>query len=59
LSVASLTPVADESAYTAIVAKKFSMTGSPTLVLNTDYAATDIPTPDGIGPTGGQVYLRE
>ncbi len=57
--VASVKPVADKSAYTAIVAKKFTMAGSPTLVLNADYGTTDIPVPDGIGPTGGTVYLRD
>ena len=59
LSVASLLPVADKSAYTAIVAKKLQLSGNPTLVLNADYGATDIPTPDGVGPVGGTVYLRE
>jgi hypothetical protein len=58
LSVASLRPVASESAYTAIVAKKLSLIGSPTLVLNADYADTDVPVPDGVGPTGGTVRLR-
>lgn len=59
LTIASLQPVADESAYTAIVARKIQMSGSPTLVLNANYAATDIPVPDGVGPTGGQIYLRD
>lgn len=59
LVVASLLPVADQSAYTAIVAKKLSMTGSPTLVLNTDYGATSVPVPAGVGATGGTTFLRE
>lgn len=59
LSVASLRPIADASAYTAIVAKKLSMSGSPTLVLNADYSATDVPVPAGVGPTGGGVFLRD
>lgn len=59
LEISSTQPIADQSAYTAIVAHRFRMLGTPTLVLNTNYAATDIPTPDGIGPTGGQVFLRE
>ncbi|MEZ5919937.1 MAG: pilus assembly protein TadG-related protein [Parvularculaceae bacterium] len=58
LEVKSGMPIADSSAYTAIIAKRFSMAGSPTLVLNTDYSATDVPTPEGVGATGGQVYLR-
>ncbi|WP_428409601.1 TadE/TadG family type IV pilus assembly protein [Hyphococcus sp.] len=59
LAVASLLPVADQSAYTAIVAKKLSMSGNPTLVLNADYAGTDVPVPEGVGPVGNTVYLRE
>lgn len=59
LRVAALRPVADASAYTAIVVNKLQLNGSPTLTLNADYGATDIPVPAGVGPTGGQVYLRE
>lgn len=59
LQVDSLMPIADESAYTAIVSRFIRMSGSPQLVLNTDYALTDVPVPDGIGPSGGQVFLRE
>ncbi len=59
LMVASLLPVADQSAYTAIVARKLQMAGNPTLVLNADYSATDIPVPEGVGPVGGTVFLRE
>ena len=59
LSVSSLRPVADQSAYTAIVARKVDMKGSPTLVLNTDYSLTDVPVPDGVGPVGGDVRLRQ
>ncbi len=59
LMVASLLPVADQSAYTAIVARKLQMAGNPTLVLNADYAGTDIPVPEGVGPVGSTVFLRE
>lgn len=59
LLVASLLPVADQSAYTAIVARKLQMAGNPTLVLNADYAGTDIPVPEGVGPVGSTVFLRE
>ncbi len=59
LEVASIAPLADKSAYTAIVARRLRLRGAPTLVLNADYNSTDIPTPDGMGPTGGQIYLRE
>lgn len=59
LLVNTIKPVADQSAYTAIVARNFEMAGSPKLILNTDYAATDIPVPEGVGPSGGQTYLRD
>jgi Flp pilus assembly protein TadG len=58
LEVDTKSPVADSSAYTAIVSRSLSLSGSPTLNLNTDYAATDVPVPEGVGATGGQVYLR-
>ena len=59
LSVASLRPVADESAYTALVVKKLILSGSSSLVLNTNYSLTDIPVPAGVGPVGGATFLRE
>jgi len=59
LHVDSLMPVADDSAYTAIVARFLRLSGSPQLVLNADYTLTDVPVPDGLGPSGGQVFLRE
>ncbi len=49
--------VAEDSAYTAIVARKVELSAGPTLHLNTDYGATDIPVPSGIGPVGGNVML--
>ncbi len=41
--------MADASAWTVIVAKSLKLDGNPTLVLNTDYASTDVPVPDGVG----------
>jgi Flp pilus assembly protein TadG len=52
LSISSNTPVADQSAYTVIVARRLSLSSKPNLVLNTGYSATDIPVPAGVGPTG-------
>ncbi|MEM9015128.1 MAG: pilus assembly protein TadG-related protein [Pseudomonadota bacterium] len=57
LFVASLFPIADQSAYTVIVANGLRLTGNPTLVLNSDYSATDIPVPAGVGPVSGGVRL--
>jgi hypothetical protein len=59
LEVDTQNPVADASAYTAIVARKVDLKGRPTLVLNADYSSTDVPVPDGVGPVGGEVYLRD
>lgn len=59
LLVSTLAPVGDRSAYTAIVAREIELRGTPTLVLNTDYSLTDVPVPVGLGPAGGEVYLRD
>jgi hypothetical protein len=59
LFVSTISPVADKSAYTAIIARKVRMAGGPTLVLNSNYALTDVPVPDGVGPVGGEVFLRD
>lgn len=59
LHVNSTMPIADASAYTAIVTRYLRVSGSPQLTLNTNYSLTDVPVPEGLGPTGGQVFLRE
>lgn len=40
--------VGENSAYTAIVARRISVEKGPTLVLNSDYSATAVPVPEGI-----------
>lgn len=52
LHVAANRPVASESAYTIVVARQFSLSEGPTMVLNTNYSATTIPVPAGVGPNG-------
>ena len=42
-------PIADQSDYTVIIARKFEMKQGPELVLNTDYENSPIPVPDGVG----------
>jgi Flp pilus assembly protein TadG len=49
--------VADESAYTAIVARTLTLKRKPNVVLNTNYDATDVPVPDGVGPQDGAPRL--
>ncbi len=43
--------VADESAWTVIVAKALEMHGSPNLVVNANYAGSPTPVPAGVGPS--------
>ena len=51
-------PVADQSAYTAIIANQLLLKGGPNLVLNSDYDATSVPVPDGI-KAATQVVLTD
>ena len=52
-------PVADLSEYTVIIARAFELNNGPNLVLQTDYAISDIPVPKGVGPrASGEVYPR-
>jgi Flp pilus assembly protein TadG len=48
--------VAAQSAYTVIVANKLDVNGAD-LVINSDYGATDVPVPSGVGPLAGEVAL--
>lgn len=45
--------VARDSAWTVIVAKEMQMKGTPSLFINANYDATDVPVPAGVGPRGG------
>jgi hypothetical protein len=58
LSVDVIGLVAAQSAYTVIVADRIDIRGAE-LVVNSDYGATDIPVPRGVGPTGGKVTLTK
>jgi hypothetical protein len=48
--------VAAQSAYTVIVANDLDIKGAD-LVINSDYGATDVPVPSGVGPLAGEVAL--
>jgi hypothetical protein len=56
LNIDVLGLVAAESAYTVIVADRLDVKRAD-LVINSDYGATDVPVPQGVGPTGGSVSL--
>lgn len=49
-------PVADQSAYTAIVAQSLQLRMGPNLILNADFDMTDVPVPAGIAGSS-QVVL--
>jgi Flp pilus assembly protein TadG len=50
-------PIADKSAYTVLVVKQLHLYSGPNLILNTDYSATDVPVPMGVGPFSARVFL--
>jgi Flp pilus assembly protein TadG len=49
--------VADQSAWTVVVAKAITLSGSPNLVINANYAGSSVPVPGGVGPRSGRVTL--
>jgi len=53
--------VADQSAWTVIVAQGLQLSGSPNLVINANYAASQVPVPGGVGTnySTGQVTLSQ
>lgn len=53
----ALKPIADRSAYTVLVVKRLNLYSGPNLVLNTDYSATDVPVPMGVGPYAARIFL--
>ena len=57
LLVDSKAPVADESAFTVIIARTVELLEQPNLVLNSDYSQTDIPAPTGL--ISGRIVLTE
>lgn len=59
LTIDATSPIADQSAYTAIVADKMRLYGGPNLVLNTKYSDTEVPVPDGIKGAGQPVVLAK
>lgn len=59
LGVAATSPVADKSAYTIIVANAILLYGGPELILNTNYSATNVPVPQGVGAKNGVISLSQ
>ncbi len=50
--------VADQSAWTVVVAKSLKMTGSANLVVNANYNQSSVPVPHGVGPSAGVVLAH-
>ena len=57
LNIGANKPVAAESAYTIVVARRFTLSAGPTMVLNAKYASTNIPVPEGVGPGSTAAHL--
>ena len=57
LVVRGTADVARESAWTVIVAKGLRLDGSPSLFINANYGASDVPVPSGVGPRAGGARL--
>ena len=53
--------VADQSAWTVVVAKSLQLSGSPNLVINANYAGSNVPAPAGAGNNyhSGKVTLTK
>lgn len=50
--------VGQNSNWTAIIARQIEIKKGPELQINSDYAGSDIPVPDGIGPNGAVRLTR-
>ena len=59
LSISSNAKVADQSAWTAIIVNKLSVSSRSDLVLNTGYGQTDIPVPSGVNRAGSTIVLEQ
>lgn len=51
--------IADKSAFTVVVTRRVQLKDGPNLVLNSNYAATSVPVPQGVGPTGGIIAIAK
>ncbi len=50
--------VADQSAWTVVVAKGIQLNGSPDLVINANYASSNVPVPNGVGLNGATARVK-
>ena len=59
LIVEGYQPVAQDSAWTVIVARSMLMKGSPSLIINANYQGASVPVPEGVGPRANRSRLVE
>ena len=59
LKVTGASKFADASEWTAIIARDVEVTNGPSILLNSDYAASNIPVPTGISAETGRIFLTE
>lgn len=59
LIIDSKKPVADQSTYTVVVARLVNLYEGPNLVLNARYANSDIPVPEGVGPSSADTVISQ
>ena len=52
LFIGASAPVAQISDYTVILVRRLTLSDGPNLVLNTNYAGSDVPVPQDLGPIG-------
>ena len=50
--------IGEESAYTVIVAKKVDIGAEAELVINSNYSATTVPVPEGLGPSSNLRLIK-
>ena len=58
LEVTSSGSVAQDSDWSVIVAKQLNLKNGPSLVINTNYAGSGVPVPQGVGPMSATVLSR-
>ena len=49
--------IAKDSDWTVIVARSLQLSGAPSLVINANYAGSEVPVPVGVGPRDGGIRL--
>jgi Flp pilus assembly protein TadG len=59
LIIDSKKPVADQSAYTVIIARTINLYDGPNLMLNARYGSSDVPVPTGVGPSSADTQLTQ